>query len=482
MLVRPPKISISDTSPFGADKLGRSESGDRLTHLLERVKPPFVLAIDAKYGNGKTTFIQMWMAHLKTKGFRSLYFNAWESDFAADPLIAFIGEMDAQINCLLIGSESVSKLRASWDKVKKVGSYLAKRAVPVGLKIATADLLDLDKFTEQSIANLAADIAREQIEKYEGTKNRIKEFRTLLGEFIRSLATHEQRATLPLVFFVDELDRCRPPYAVELLERIKHFFGIEEIVFVLAIDKTQLFSSIRSVYGGDIDVDGYLRRFIDLEYRFPPPKADGYHKYLAVQFGLTDLLARMGDRNPSPTIDISVRTFTGLADSFGLTLRIQEQCFATLSVILLTGNLRSTQLPLLIALLALQSAAPDLYTAFLSGAKGVKDVVSFILDTQKGQAFMEDFEGILLETYLLKSLRGKDPSAKTLIDSYKATKNAYRVESGPPNQAVRRAEAILTRVLSEDLNYDMVEEAARSIAFAGHFNPRPSAGPNGSVN
>jgi len=242
MLVRPPKLSVSEEDPFAADKLGRVVSANRLTHLLERVKPPFVLAIDAKYGDGKTTFIQMWMVHLKAKGFRCLYFNAWEADFTSDPLIAFIGEMDAAISRMLGDSDSSTATRKVWKEVKEKGAYLAKRAIPVVAKIATAGILDLDNFTEQSLADLSADIAKEQIEKYDATKNAIKDFKTRLGELIKSLNPSQTSPALPLVFFVDELDRCRPPYAIELLERIKHFFGIEEIVFVLAVEGSTPFS------------------------------------------------------------------------------------------------------------------------------------------------------------------------------------------------------------------------------------------------
>lgn len=67
------------------------------------------------------------------------------------------------------------------------------------------------------------------------------------------------------MFFIDELDRCRPTFAIELLERIKHLFDIQNIVFVLSIDKEQLEASTAAAYGSAINAPEYLRRFIDLE-------------------------------------------------------------------------------------------------------------------------------------------------------------------------------------------------------------------------
>ncbi len=244
MRIRANRRTVGESDPFADDRLDRRESAVRLTYLLEKADTPFVLAIDANYGNGKTTFIQMWRAHLKANGFHSLYFNAWEADFTSDPLIAFIGEMGTEITSILGEKSRSPKLRKAWEKVKKSGAYLAKRAIPVGVKIGTAGVLDLDNFTEQSLANLTAEVAKEQIEKYEAIKRRIKEFKEQLGELIKGLNSSDQKPPRPLVFFIDEMDRCRPTYAIELLERIKHFFDVEGIVFVLAMDKTQLGHSI----------------------------------------------------------------------------------------------------------------------------------------------------------------------------------------------------------------------------------------------
>lgn len=475
MMIRPRKLIIADESPFADDRLQRRESADRLSHLLERVNPPFVLAIDAKYGNGKTTFIHMWKAHLTAQKFNALYFNAWEADFASDPLIAFIGEMDSEIERLVGKSKNATKLQKSWKQVKKVGAYLARRAIPVGVKVGTAGYLDSDKFTEQSIAVLAEGIAKEQIEKYEGTKTKIKEFKAHLSEFIKGLRHPDDGPQLPLVFFVDELDRCRPPYAIELLERIKHFFGIEEIVFVLAVDKVQLSSSIRAIYGNGIDVHGYLRRFIDLEYCLPIRDSENFVSSLVERTKIVELMAKGGVQEARRIAEIGANIFSGLATAFELSLRVQEQCFGALAVILLTADMRQIHLPLLFALLALKAADDTLYNDFVSHRKGVNAVLSYITETQNGRSFMEESNGILVEALLLKS-RLEDPATIKTVDGYKAMQRS--VEPGRQPQADElRARDILVRVESGMYNYDMVKDAARAIAFADQFRPQSLTSP-----
>lgn len=79
-----------------------------------------------------------------------------------------------------------------------------------------------------------------------------------------------------MIVIVDELDRCRPTYAVELLEIVKHLFNVPGIVFVLGVDRGQLASSAAKVFGTGVDADGYLRRFIDLECALPEPDLSLY--------------------------------------------------------------------------------------------------------------------------------------------------------------------------------------------------------------
>ena len=70
---------------------------------------------------------------------------------------------------------------------------------------------------------------------------------------------------------INELDRCRPSYAVELLEVAKHLFSADRIVFVLAVNCDQLAHSVTALYGNDFDAEGYLRRFFDVDFQLPEP-------------------------------------------------------------------------------------------------------------------------------------------------------------------------------------------------------------------
>ncbi len=263
------KTKISQEITKDNDALDRLREIKALSSLLKNVETPTVLAINSGWGTGKTTFIKLWEEKLKSDTeIETIYFNAWENDFAPDPLIAFLSEM----NKFFIKDSD----NEAWKKAKSAGVYLAKKIIPSVVKAGTAGLVDTFDILngtplDSEIQTIAKGLSQDAINSYTASKNLIKIFKDNLEK-----AVSEKR----LVIFVDELDRCRPTYAIELLERIKHIFDIENLIFVLSLDKEQLSHSIKAVYGQDFDATGYLRRFIDIEYRLKEPSSESIVSYV----------------------------------------------------------------------------------------------------------------------------------------------------------------------------------------------------------
>jgi len=91
--VQPPDIEVPEGNPFQHDLLDRQQSIDALTSVVTTLEGPCVLAVDSAWGTGKTTFLRMWKQHLLNNGFSVISFNAWETDFAGDPLLALSTEL-----------------------------------------------------------------------------------------------------------------------------------------------------------------------------------------------------------------------------------------------------------------------------------------------------------------------------------------------------------------------------------------------------
>jgi hypothetical protein len=336
MLKKLVELEIPAASPFTNDALERKGPIEKLTTLVESTEQPFVLSVEAPWGWGKTTFIGMWKAHLESKGHVCLYFNAWENDFVTDPLIALVGEIKSVVESTSDGKNPGSIVRKTLTHLQTLGGALAKKSAPILIKAAATKLLGSDAMKEVSetisesageVADFLSETAKRQIEHYEEEKKSIRGFRDTLKE-LAAKVTEKQTKQKQIIFFVDELDRCRPDFAICLLERVKHLFNVHRVVFVLAVARAQLNQSVRALYGLESDSDGYLRRFIDLAYSLAPPTPKRFAETLYLRFGIEECFK--SERDCGNTL---ISGFAQYTDAFGLSLRTQEQCFTEINIV-----------------------------------------------------------------------------------------------------------------------------------------------------
>jgi hypothetical protein len=132
-----------------------------------------VIAIDSPWGTGKTTFLGFLKAVLENAELNCLYFNAWKTDFSPDPLLAFLGELNDN---LPIGAKDNAKFSEFFIKAKRIASVLAKRAIPVAGKIATAGILNLDELTEETMAEFVGTSLSDAVDSYAAEKNLLVHF------------------------------------------------------------------------------------------------------------------------------------------------------------------------------------------------------------------------------------------------------------------------------------------------------------------
>jgi len=426
MKLKAPQIQIVPEDPFKNDLLGRKTCAEHLTELLRSYEEPLVLAINATFGDGKTTFLRMWREHLKLNGFKTLYFNAWENDHSDDALASLIGEFSVGMKELNLKGTQATKAKQYLDQAKNLGAGLMKKGIPAAVRVATAGVVDLPELTEEALSKLAEEIAKEEIEKYEKNKKTLSGFRDKLKEFAQEAtkpAHGEER--LPLTIIVDELDRCRPPYAIQILEKIKHLFAVDGIILVIAVDRGQLGYSVQSIYGKGMNVNGYLRRFIDLDFNLPAPEGGAFCTAQFERFGLIDAFQqRIGEETRYDRKQLTeslVAFFTG----FDLSLREQEHCFSLISLVLRTTPHNNYIYPFLLSILAvLKVKNPNLYTDFVERRCDEKEVIKYLLSNPQGKAFLLDNTyGLILEIQLSvcqsrdKSLSDLDKSYKQKIDS-----------------------------------------------------------------
>lgn len=335
-------IDIPQEAPFINCKLGREPYAKVLTDIIRTNGDGFVLAIDNKWGAGKTTFVSMWSKMLQNEDFQTLYFNAWENDFENNPFVAITAELKT-----LLKDES----SPVYKEIISKGSKIAKATIPSVMKAI------IKRYAGEEIADIMNDYSKgvleafqEDIDSYVDRKKNIREFHVDLEAYIKQNSNGK-----PIVFIIDELDRCRPDYAVSVLENVKHLFSVKGIVFVLSIDKEQLGHAICGAYGSDkIDSNEYLRRFIDIEYSLPKPEISNYISYLIDSCNLSDFFNLEVRKNNSSLnddrlnfIDYSILLF----EIKQPTLRQQEKIFNHVGFVLRSFDSRISIIPELLVFL-----------------------------------------------------------------------------------------------------------------------------------
>lgn len=255
------------------DLLERKEVAGFLKNLLESDENIKVINIDSPWGTGKTFFLDNWSKNLiNERGV--VYFNAWEKDYTGDPFVSLVSAIRDQLKNQRDTSGKVdSKMREFTGKASKailsttpaIAKILSKGVLKKYLAVDSEEISEVlqttaDEMTEKAVEALILSSVKDQ--------EAVEEFRTIFEELVQevSKAKPEGNEGHPVYIFIDELDRCRPTYAIELLERIKHFFNVSGCRFVIATDTKQLGHSIKAVYGSGFNSFGYLKRFFDITY------------------------------------------------------------------------------------------------------------------------------------------------------------------------------------------------------------------------
>lgn len=434
--IQPRDIEVPESNPFENDLLQRRTSIETLTSMVGSIEGPCVLAVDAAWGMGKTTFLNMWAQHLRNQNFPVVKFNAWETDFAENPLIALSTEISDGLEG---GGENAQK------RIAKLKKYAAKviRAMPGPLfRIGLSMVPQAGPQIVKGVDEILASVEKKAPSGYQEAKKAITSFRKTLIDTASAVA--ESREGKPVVVIIDELDRCRPTYAIELLEVAKHLFTVDHIVFVQTIDRAQLAHSIRALYGADFDAEGYLRRYFDVDFRLPDPGKEQFSK--AMLNGL-----QIEGRLQGTILDQQLVHFF---NESGLSLRSIGQAIHRLALVLASiPQGQKSEMAAVVALFMVRATDLGLYHRFLRGEATDKEVVEAILARSRVQPVGQRFYWSLFEAVIIAGALQMNHESK-LQPKYQ------RMKSPAPPQDISQAEQRHARRV-----LDIVEEWESPVKY-----------------
>jgi len=261
---------------FTDDKLNIKSYVVDFAHLIEQDTykegtSSKVYTISAEFGSGKTFFCDKLKEVLSKDQVKVGKLNIWEMDFYENPLIPVLAELN---RLYTKGKRLPSKIV---ETVGKISSNTFSALCEVTAKAALGqDTVEVckKKFSPQTIYN------------------DYNEYHKALLNLKETLSKWSSKQEKPIVIIIDELDRCKPDYAVKTLEVLKHFFDVPGFVFVLAIDEEQLKNSVQTLFG-TIDYEGYKRKFINNSFLLPEPDKLAFSNFLYDKSGINDIIKQI---------------------------------------------------------------------------------------------------------------------------------------------------------------------------------------------
>ncbi len=382
-----------------ADQLDRAKYAEFLTSYLNSAgqrDEGYVINLNAEWGAGKTWFLKRWCKELE-KNHPVAYIDAWKNDFSDDPLVTVVEGIISALEALDTSQtdlkdgfvEQVSNLwKNSRAALNRGGPALIKGILRAQAGIDTADIL------EDAVAESIGDFLKDALGEQKAQVESLEQSRNIIREWINKVAPADgENSQQPMYVFIDELDRCRPTYAIELLETVKHLFEIKGIVFVIATNTDQLQHSIKAVYGEGFDANRYLYRFFNRSFALAQPEMSKFISSASVTNELWSVLEKTyNDSLWFEKQDDMVELFASIAKlmlfDLRTTLQWLDQCKASLCS---SAEVTNKYLwPYLIVMIAVKLDKPELFDSLYVTRKsatqsGKNSVVNFNLKIMEEQ-------------------------------------------------------------------------------------------------
>lgn len=277
---------VRDNEPFKNDLLDREKIAQLWQDTLLKSDKHFVMAVDASWGMGKTYFARNWECKLLHDDYKVCYIDAFEYDFTDDPFMtitsnlieafefteleevsnklntffrAFKGHLGAAVPALVGGVVKIVSTIPQIGGIADIGSSLTNATAKAVKETKNKSMNPADEVLQSDLSYNAA----------------MTQFKNKLKELIK-----KQNSDKPLIVIVDELDRCKPTYAIEFLEKLKHLFDVPNMIFILFINEKELASAISHTYG--VNGSDYLGKFIQVsaKFKFNDASTNNFRDYL----------------------------------------------------------------------------------------------------------------------------------------------------------------------------------------------------------
>lgn len=362
------------------DPFNRREMIERIANLNENVDQGFTAILDARWGAGKTTFAKAVKEELNFRSVPCIYFNAFENDYSSSAFECLASTFFEYAKATKVkgGERYRDFLRATGNVFKVVGFAGAK----VFAKAATLGVLDGSEI--DGIKEIVSDGAGELTEKSEDAIEKILEARAdseksfaAFRHSVKRIADWHKESNCKgnLLVIVDELDRCRPDFALDILEVIKHLFSVNNVNFILVTNFDAMVAAISHRYGLGEKANDYLEKFYDFRIFFGIEEGQEYD--IAVGRFINQVLSDLIDQKSF--VDDIESYVKYISIGFDLTLReVEKFCLAIALVYASRSSRENIDIFLLCYCILLKFKFPDSYIRLKNGTLSYAEISTVI--------------------------------------------------------------------------------------------------------
>ena len=305
MSFRPPDFIIDPDRPFKHDRLDRRTRVESLCQRLLDDPGPLVVAVNGDFGSGKSVFLKMCAAHLRQGGTAVYEFDAWQESHTNNPVIDLVS--------------ALKKREPAFKRLLKIAVDIAPAMSTV---VDPAGVLS-SVVTWWRRTRRKADRESSQFDAWQNVSKQRAAFH---AELQKTAAKQEHN----IVVLVDELDRCFPHQALQVLNIIRHLFDVPGVVVVLAVNQLELEHRVKQVYGQESKADIFLMRFWDLSISLKPLASSELDSFLDGAIdgaGISNRLNTVSDSYSYPILRL-------LVERTGMSLRDVQQALRYLAAVL----------------------------------------------------------------------------------------------------------------------------------------------------
>lgn len=457
------------------DRLERKKYAEFLKSMLENCDKyrredsdgAYVIAIDSPWGTGKTRFAKMLRNYLEgrkpklsagkvnqamipkpdsKREFNVIYYNSWEVDYWTDAIEPLISN--------IINSDVFKEFREDeqnkelWNQFKNFAKGVLEASIDVAAEFSIWG----------KILNILVRGVKKTRERVNKPFEEFDKRKKLYSNFAESLSKIISKTGKKLVIIVDELDRCRPTFAVQTLELVKHLFAVKGLIFIFALDIKQLSCSVQTIYGQEMDAAGYLCRFFDYLVKMPSQDVKAFIEELLIKADTKSIFDKLYDKERRTTSrTVFIEFVYDLSEKASLSLRDLTTIFETFHLMIdsFLNQYHSVEaMKLYFLILLIKYKYIDLFRGLFSTKRITEEAgayfkrhLGFALDNTLLSELMKiyDSDVIASRAFMVSGASGENLGGGTIISSVSGDSNNMTIAWNLRNDNANNTHSVIYR-------------------------------------